>query len=326
MSSVAEISWSTSVEEADWLKERLASPAGSTTASIVPGGFEAYGRVLHPARLVEGEDDGGREARWTEVAKRSGMPLLPNARFHSVALPSEARDGAKLSECRPPRRGSLTPGDAAALASVLRYHTADADRTWFCFWDGHAWQGPLAEAIPIDVLDGPKVGIGRREYLLYEGPVEAAVALADAGSQTANVWWPADRSWCVVSDLDLPWTYVAGSAHLIAQLVDHGDLEVLPANADDPVRRVESWVDGWVASGVDQLMRTGNGRIETSRGVIEAWFERPGLQPGALGIQVKPDDGRRWGRRTNIEHRVDVELRRLLGLHLTMHVIDLVEG
>ena len=243
-----------------------------------------------------------------------------------MALPSQAPQGLDLLSFRPPRRGSLSLADATALASVVCLHTAEPDRTWFCLWEGHAWQGPLADMIPIEVVDGPKIELGRRAYWLYAAPVEAAGAFSEPEAQVANIWWPADRAWCVVSDPELPWTYVGGSVALIAQLVDHDDLEVLSAGADDPVRRVEAWVDRWVDSGVDQLMRTGNGRIETSRGVVEAWFERPGLRPGALGIQVRPDDGRRWGRRTNIEHRVDAELRALLRLHLTMHVIDLVEG
>ena len=56
----------------------------------------------------------------------------------------------------------------------------------------------------------------------------------------------------------------------------------LPISAS--VSRAPRTLWRWVAIGVDQLLKTGNCCIKTPRGVIEAWFERPGLEPGALGI------------------------------------------
>ena len=113
---------------------------------------------------------------------------------------------------------------------------------------------------------------------------------------------------------------------MVAELLGHPDLEVLPAAPDDRVSRVESWVVEWAYSGVDELLRNGSCRIETPRGQIDAWLERPGLQTGALGITCTAADGRRWSKRTTIEHRVDQELRRLISLHLMMHLVDLVES
>jgi hypothetical protein len=324
MASTVEIAWSERTDQADWLKERLEGKAGSTVASVVPGGFEAYARVLHPAQ-VEGDGEAS-SARWAEVASLSDLPLLPDARFHSVALPPDDAGDADLTKYRPPRRGSLTAEDATVLASVLRGATPDAGDCWFCLWEGYAWQGRASDPIPPEILDGAKVSVSGREFVLYKGPVEACCAVEGPVCQTANIWWPADTSWCVVSDIDLPWTYVGGTAAVVEQLCGRSDIEVLPAAAGDPVRKVEDRVLRWAASGADQLLRTGNARVETPRGVLEAWFERPGLQPGALGINCQTDDGRRWGKRTRIEHRVDQELRHLLSLHFSMHIVDLVEG
>jgi hypothetical protein len=41
--------WSDAVEEAAWIGERLAPAGACRVTSVVPGGFDAYARVLHPA-------------------------------------------------------------------------------------------------------------------------------------------------------------------------------------------------------------------------------------------------------------------------------------
>ena len=41
--------WSSDVHQADWIGPRLAPWDGDTAAIVVPAGFAAYARVLHPA-------------------------------------------------------------------------------------------------------------------------------------------------------------------------------------------------------------------------------------------------------------------------------------
>jgi hypothetical protein len=323
MGSVAEIAWSELVAEADWIRDRLVTPVGSTVTSIVPGGFQAYARVLHPAVVTGGAKEA--LARWAQVAAWSGLELRANAQFHSVALPPRGPVSAELAASRAPRKGSLSAPDCSALAGWLRSHTTTPDSCWFCLWEGYAWQGVKSDPIPVEILNGPRVALPRRDYVLFSGPVEAVGAIDDAAF-TPNLWWPSDRAWCVASAIDLPWTYVAGPAAMIAELSGHPDLEVFLAEPDDRVSRVESWVVEWAYTGVDELLRNGSCRIETPRGHIDAWLERPGLQTGALGITSSAADGRRWSKRTTIEHRVDQELRRLISLHLMMHLVDLVES
>ena len=53
-------------------------------SSVVPAGFEAYARVLHPAE--EPLHGGDRVVRWAEVAAWSGLPLRPGSQFHSIDL------------------------------------------------------------------------------------------------------------------------------------------------------------------------------------------------------------------------------------------------
>lgn len=317
MPAVSEVSWSADVEQAAWLADRLALPAGSTVTSVVPGGFEAYARLLHPAY-----DLAGGELRWSEVAAGGGMDLKPNAEFHSVALPPEPPEG-RLPECRAPAKGNLSADDLAVLDRFLRGHTSTPDDCWFCVWEGYAWQGRDTDPIPHEALDGPRVTVQRRDYVLYRGAVDHAEAVA---GQSPNLWWPADRSWCVASDIALPWTYVGGTREMIDQLLALEGLEALPAGADDPLRRVEDWVMRWVSSGAEALMRGGHCRIETTRGAVSAWFERPALTPGNLGVTSETRDGRKSGRRTTVEHGSEEYLHRLVSRHLAVGVIDLVEG
>ena len=68
--------WSRDVQQADWIGPRLASwDDGHTITIVVPAGFEAYARVLHP---VETADNGDRLVRWAErdaVAAGCAVPL-----------------------------------------------------------------------------------------------------------------------------------------------------------------------------------------------------------------------------------------------------------
>jgi hypothetical protein len=73
--SDAEPAWSDETGQASWIRERLAPFDAYVVTSVIPGGFEAYARVLHPAE--EPLHGGGRVVRWAEVAAWSGLPLRP---------------------------------------------------------------------------------------------------------------------------------------------------------------------------------------------------------------------------------------------------------
>jgi hypothetical protein len=76
--------------------------------------------------------------------------------------------------------------------------------------------------------------------------------------QTPNLWWSHDRSWCVASEIDLPWTYVGGSKGLIGRVLSHPELEALPALPDDPnTLRAPAWLDTSLHAAVRELLRCG---------------------------------------------------------------------
>ncbi|MEV6837823.1 hypothetical protein AB0N17_25495 [Streptomyces sp. NPDC051133] len=57
----------------------------------------------------------------------------------------------------------------------------------------------------------------------------------DEFAELPDLWWPADRAWCLGGDVDLTSTYVGGSAELIAGLLAAPDLEAHPVGPDDTV-------------------------------------------------------------------------------------------
>jgi hypothetical protein len=306
--------WSSDVRQADWIGRRLAPWRGDHIATIVvPAGFAAYARVLHPAGIPE---DGERPVRWADVAAWSGMPLRPDAQFHSIALPPTAPSEPPPYHSQGPEEGSLYVPDAGVLAGILRDWTATPEDCWFCVWDGYGWESP----------EGPRVQLPHRSYLLYQGPAESALALPALDGtfgQCPNLWWPADHAWCVASEIDLPWTYIGGPRGLIDAILADDRIEALPAAPDDGVSRVEDWVAVWVDQLLEDLLAQGTASLSTSRGSVEARLRRPrGIRHGDLRIEVTGPDGgssSSWSPRDGGEE----ELRSSVHGYLTMAVLSL---
>lgn len=331
--------WSDDVAAAGWIGPRLLPFDAHRVASVVPGGFEDYARVLHPA---EEPGTGDRLVRWSEVAAWSGQPLRPDSQFHSIALPPVRPSQPAPWASQGPRQGSLYPPDALVLAGLARGWTSTPGRCWFCVWDGYGWDTavrltpagqpaePVPDPLPAEVRSGPRVRLPNREYLLYTGPCEAVTGPAQLGDglpgedQTANLWWPDDQSWCVASEIDLGWSYVGGPAGLIGQVLADSRIEALPVRPDDPVSRVEDWVDAWAQTAAGQLMTAGTATIATSRGTIRATLRRPSW-PGAGWLETSSagDNGVSGGSRTRLSRGTDAELRDEICLYLTWQLIDL---
>ena len=326
--------WSSVVEAADWIAERL-GPFGDSVTSVVPGGFEAYARILHPA---EEPAITGRLVRWREVSAWSGVVLRPDAQFHTIALPIERPATPAPWRGQGPREGRLYLPDADALAQVLRGFTTTPEECFFGLWGGYHFGGvplvsqgsapaaPFPDPIPTAVRQGPLVRLPVREYLLYSGPVEAISATAEIGhGQTANLAWPADHAWCVASEIDLAWTYVGGSKALIEQVLVDEHLEALRAEPTDPFARTEPFVAELGERAVEELLNSGHTVVTTSMGTVEAWLERPTRwRVGALRVRSEREDGSMGSSGGPVRHRED--LRREAVFRLTEGVVSLVGG
>jgi hypothetical protein len=304
-----------SVGAADWIISRLGE-FGTNVASVVPGGFEAYARVLHPADAY----GPGGPVRWGDVAKWSGLPLRSSSQFHSIALPPEAPphdapwdDG--------PRLGTLTEADALRLVDLLRPWTTTPNECWFALWDGYGWQSRLDPS-------EPRVHLPSRDYLLYAGPIEAvgtADLFAESG-HTPNLWWPADDAWCVASEIDLAWTYVGGSTKMLDQLVSDTQIEALAIGPDAPIWHSEPWVDQWVDEAVDELLTSGESTVVTPMGTVVAHLTPPGrIRDGWFRTVTSRSDGSTGGNSHRLGKMPPASLRQHIASYLTRGVVGLVE-
>ncbi len=241
------MAWSREVEQASWIGELLSPFSAGVVTSVIPAGFDAYARILHPAEVIE--TNGPRSVRWAEVAKWSNLPLGPGSQFHDIALPEKDPGIPAPWTGQGPREGTLSDDDASALVDLLAEHTNTPQRCWFCIWSGYGWDNAtlltfldddpvkLDDPIPESVRSGPRVEMPHREYFIYSGPIDQALAFVGTKQQTPNLWWPDDRAWCVASEIDLPWTYVGGRSELIKQLINHRNIEAQPAAPDETIQR-----------------------------------------------------------------------------------------
>jgi hypothetical protein len=264
----------TDVAAAAWVREGLGE-FGSGVKGVVPSGFDAYARILHPAfptNEATAADDAER-VTWAEVAAATGRQVHPRVQFDALV-------GTERGDSRPyePDVGELPPSLLSALCDVLGDHTATPDRCWFCLWDGWGWVGGSPSAVVLvardtdgpaepaegmievppafspEILDGPRVSLPARDYILLAGPLAAAgelgwrvgellsAAYPDGGfdrdefePQSPNLFWPDDRAWCVATDIDLDSTYVGGSRQLTEDLLSDPRFEAWPAEPGDPV-------------------------------------------------------------------------------------------
>ncbi len=217
-----------SVAPASWLVEKVLTFA-ETVTSLVPDGFEAYARVLHPATTGYPDET---PVTWTEIAASTGRRVHAEVQWPHVAFTSEIRDINELQHPpagapweSPPEEGSLDLADARTLLDVLHEHTGTLDRCWFGFWEG-------CGGMRADIMRGPRFELPSRGYFLLEGRIDAITESAYAEEhyryQSASLWWPDDQAWCVATDVDLESTYIGGSRECVDQLLEDGRLEALP--------------------------------------------------------------------------------------------------
>lgn len=322
---LVDVQWSADVAQADWIGPRLAPFEEGCVTSVVPGGFAAYARLLHPA-----SGEGDRPVRWSEVASRAGTTMRRDGFFAEIALLPPDHAGRGVTPwARAPNDTRLHPSDATALVELLRTHAGRAQDCWFCLWDGFGWESssqgsmvlddsasgdrathigpsqaldtPEESPVPQEVLDGPRVQLPNRDYLLYEGEAHEALAFAESEQVTPNLWWPADRTWCVGSEIYTDWTFVGGSVELVDQLAEDPRLEAHRIEPDDrPRLELPMWLADGIETAVQQVRAGSPAVVATNYGTTTTTLRLPTrLRDGELETTHLGVDGSHEGSATS---------------------------
>lgn len=179
--------------------------------------------MLHPAIRYDGDDD--VEVPWSAVAALNDRTAHRQMQWPAITGSWDfvGEDDQPELWNDSPAEGHLLAPVAARLAAVLAAHTADPGDCWFGAWT--------------DDADSTALHLGRRAFRLVRGPVALAAAnfAAEPAEQGPSLWFPADRAWCVVTDIDLMSTYVGGSAAAVRAVLDDDGLDAWPAEPGDAV-------------------------------------------------------------------------------------------
>lgn len=211
-----------------WIVDAVLPFHAFSVGSLVPIGFEAYGRILHPAA-------GPNEVpvRWDAVAKWSGRTVHSLAEFERLAIPRPGVDSPSPFVQRP-TDGSLRLGAFDVLREHLAAQTSTPDQCYFGIWEGFGWLERGRSGIST-------VTLPERVYAVFMGPIEAATEVGWTSSngrfmrESPSLLWPADRAWFVSTDVDQDSTFFGGSRSLVDALEADPRLEVWPVKATDPI-------------------------------------------------------------------------------------------
>ncbi|WP_328610799.1 hypothetical protein OG943_17285 [Amycolatopsis sp. NBC_00345] len=192
---------------------------GHIVREILPGGYPAYVRILHPfVNMSNGTDT----RTWASMAAQIGLTLHGET-YHGTLARADVTEGPRqwLAET-----GRLRLPVQNALASVLAEVSGTSDVYFGYILSAQlpGWDEPIVATAPLDGLED----LQRRlddEADTQDGP---------------EYWWPRDHAWVVCSDYDLTSTYVACSEDVAQAIVAHPDIEALYVT---PEMRIDSASD-----------------------------------------------------------------------------------
>ncbi len=185
--------WSGETGRGGWIGPRLTGRAGSV-GSVVPTGFGAYARVLHPPRATPpgpggttgpgaGFPAGPTRWSWARVASHTGAVIHPQVQWAGITGGTDSTlqlpGGWDIDA---PGLGYLDPELLAVLLTAARGATTTAAPLTLGLWSG--WDVAGADLVPFT-----RAGASGRERRAarakvgsaYAAAVDPAVALALAG-------------------------------------------------------------------------------------------------------------------------------------------------
>lgn len=243
------------VSVGDWIRPRLTGRPGFVTG-VVPDGYEAYVRVLHPVEV-----DGDRIVRWRDVAAATGRRIHPLVQWWRLINSSDyVNPRSALWDGGNPETGVLDEPDSQVLVDLLARHTSTPDAAYFALWEGSGHFDDqsrvvfgvddagrsFAEAVPVSdiaarLAAGPRLRHPGRNYLVLAGALAEAHTIADlVGARpwalSGNLVWPSDHAWCVGTEVDLDSTVVGCSRTAADEILSSDDLEAMPIGPHGSLR------------------------------------------------------------------------------------------
>ncbi|WP_127130347.1 hypothetical protein [Georgenia sp. SYP-B2076] len=239
---------------ASWLAGRLTGPIG-TVVGTVPDGYAAYARVLHPVD----RHDGTQPVTWAQVSEVTGRQVHPTVQWHALIGSDDPYDrGSDVWPDGRPEWGNLSVAPLQALCDVLAAHTTTPQHCYFALWEGwgqlsggRAWVRLASDGSggsePPPLLtpqerSAPRVHLPGRDYFLFRGPLSAVLDLARydgpefGWAQSPNLFWPADRAWCVATEIDFDSTLVGGAPEAVEAVLASPALEAWRIGSRDSLR------------------------------------------------------------------------------------------
>lgn len=156
--------WMPDTSAGDWLRARLDDPSNGTMHDVVPHGFAAYARILHPAsvrslpdrpvpsydeyeRMPEAERQAildrfvDEPATWAETASAFGTALHPLAQWQRIVrTPPDGDWNLRISpdgrEFTGPMEGEMAPEMFSTIVGHLIAHTTTPDAGFAALWEG----------------------------------------------------------------------------------------------------------------------------------------------------------------------------------------------
>ena len=207
----------------EWLNDRIRSDRDGVLGKIMPGGFPAYARILHP---LYSDDDA--PIHWGEIATLNGKtahPLMQLGRLLGFSDNYHFPEGLHQ-----PRMGTLPDLIAPLLIETLREFTNTPELCYCCLWEGYSY---ITGGYP----NVAKIALHDHSYLGFSGALEAILDFLDEGAAISgpNLWWPADESWLVFSDIDFIETYVGATETCIQQIIDNPEIEAYPSSLTNQI-------------------------------------------------------------------------------------------
>jgi len=219
------------VSAGDWLQQHLwtwgpgSNRQGFAVGCLVPEGFDAYARVLHPAWRQTGR--GFEPVRWSLIASWTGRTVHPLMQFHRIANLPAFPGHRKPTWGMVPSEGKLPVAEGERLVAILRGQTATPDKCYLGLWEGYG----VPELNAFAKL--PRLMLPHRAYFLFLGPIDAVPSLTiGTFHHPPNLWWPEDRAWCVATEIDLSETYLAASEACVKRVIADPGLEAFAVPLD----------------------------------------------------------------------------------------------